>query len=356
MKIDLGKWKKFHLYDENLFTIDSGSKLDKSKMTTENPTVLFVGRAYPNNGIIDVVDEIAGLPPYDAGNLTLSLGGELGACFVQDKPFYTSQNTIVLKPNRNISKSVKQFIATSIFRESKSRYKPFVDELNRHVKTDFSFYLPCTQNGDPDFEYMELYMENIKNKVYRSIKNLDTIDKKQAKKTDFAQWKDFRVGDLFEIHPTKAYKLTNAKLFDDGKTPVVVNSAYCNGIGGYTSLKPTESGNMLTFSDTVDANTIFYQENDFVGYPHLQGIYVKDPYVKNWNKECLLFFMVMLRKCALTKGFDYANKFRRDIAINMQVKLPVTNNGIPDFEYMEHFINNFYVKVDKNLNKLIQLL
>ncbi len=90
---------------------------------------------------------------------------------------------------------------------------------------------------------------------------------------DTNNWREFRVGDLFMIKPTKAYKLTNSKLLDNGKTPVVVNSAFNNGIGGYSTLSATEKGNMVTFSDTVDANTIFYQEHDFIGYPHVQGLY-----------------------------------------------------------------------------------
>lgn len=174
--INLIKWKKFHLYDDKLFTIDSGSKLDKIKMSSSNPSVLFIGRSSNSNGITALVDEISGLVPYEAGNLTLSLGGEyLGSCFVQERPFYTSQNTIVLKPNKNISKLAKQFIATSIFREARTHYKAFIDELNRHIKKDFSFYLPCTNSGDPDFEYMEKYMKDLNVRVNSNLNKLISI-------------------------------------------------------------------------------------------------------------------------------------------------------------------------------------
>ena len=53
-------------------------------------------------------------------------------------------------------------------------------------------------------------------------------------KIDTNSWKPFVVGELFDIHPTKAYKMTNAQLMDDGDNPVVVNSSYTNGIGGYS--------------------------------------------------------------------------------------------------------------------------
>lgn len=161
-KIDISSWKRFNLYDESLFDISMGSKLDRIKMTDNEPTINFVGRANANNGITTCVDKIEGIDPYPAGTLTVSLGGEyLGSCFVQPKEYYTSQNVIVLIPKWDMPYEVKQFIATMIFKESRSYYKAFIDELNRHIKTDFSFYLPIDKDGNPDWNYMEQYMKNI---------------------------------------------------------------------------------------------------------------------------------------------------------------------------------------------------
>lgn len=83
----------------------------------------------------------------------------------------------------------------------------------------------------------------------------------------------FRVGDLFDIHPTIAYKMKNSDLFaKEGSTPVLSNSSANNGIGGYCGLEPTEQGNIITFSDTTTgADTMFYQAGPFIGYPHVQG-------------------------------------------------------------------------------------
>lgn len=147
--IGIKNWKKFHLYDDDLFDIDMGTKLDRVKMAQVNPDVNFVGRANTNNGITARVDSIDGLEPYSTGNMTLSLGGEyLGSCFVQPDKFYTSQNVVVLIPKWDMSFEVKQFIATMIFRESRSYYKAFIDELNRHIKTDFRFiYLLMMQEN-----------------------------------------------------------------------------------------------------------------------------------------------------------------------------------------------------------------
>ena len=168
-------WRRFNLYDDELFTIDSGTKLDKVKMTNNNPSVNFVGRANANNGVTDFIDEIEGLKPYDAGNLTISLGGEyLGSCFIQEKPFYTSQNVNVLIPKHPMTDYCKRFICTMVFREGRLRYKAFIDELNRHMKTDFSILLPVTSDNKPDWNNMEQYMREIERKANNSLQLLST--------------------------------------------------------------------------------------------------------------------------------------------------------------------------------------
>lgn len=174
--LDLSQFKRFHLYDDQLFDIDSGTKLDKAKMTTKNPSVNFVGRANANNGVTDFIDKIEGIEPYKAGNLTISLGGEyLGSCFVQEKDFYTSQNVNVLIPKHEMTDNCKQYIATMIFREGRLHYKAFIDELNKHMKTDFSIPLPVTGEGQIDWCCMESYMTRINEIALKSFNGLSKL-------------------------------------------------------------------------------------------------------------------------------------------------------------------------------------
>ena len=176
-RVDVKKWKRFHLYDNNLFNIDMGTKMDKAKMTELNPEVNFVGRANNNNGITTRVDKIMGVEPYEAGNMTLSLGGEyLGSCFIQPDVFYTSQNVVVLVPKWDMSFEVKQFISAMIFKESRLYYKAFVDELNRHIKTDFTFLLPVEADDKPDWKYMEQYMKDMIDVSNKVIENFELLN------------------------------------------------------------------------------------------------------------------------------------------------------------------------------------
>lgn len=191
---------------------------------------------------------------------------------------------------------------------------------------------------------------------YLSISGLKNCELTRTEKeflNDSPQYVAFRVGDLFDIHPTKAYKGNNVNIFKaHGKTPVLSNSSFNNGIGGYSNLDCTEAGGIVTFSDTTTADTIFYQPNDFIGYSHVQGLY---PYSDKWDEQSLLYFMTAFKKIAHMLKFDYAAKFNRKIALEFMVKLPSLDGITPDYDYMAKYISIQKKKIVKQVvdwNKL----
>lgn len=146
-----------------------------------------------------------------------------------------------------------------------------------------------------------------------------------------------KVKDLFDIHPTASYGQTNATLFaTKGNTPVIVNSSRDNGVGGWVALSPTEKGNMITYSDTTTSEAIFYQPTDFIGYSHVQGLYPHES--ENWNENTYLYFLSLFKKSASGR-FDYATKFTRYIAMDMEVAMPVNDNNEIDYAFMETYIS-----------------
>ncbi len=171
-------------------------------------------------------------------------------------------------------------------------------------------------------------------------------------KIDISLWGSFQISSLFGIHPTKAYKLINNKLFEEnGQNPVIVNSSYNNGVGGYTNLQITENGRMITFRDTTSTDSIFYQDKPFVGYPHVQGLYAIGEYKNCWSKYSLMFFLSVFKWKAKCLNFDYVNKFTRDLAKSIRVRLPIDKTGKPDFLYMESCMKKLEVTVRASLNK-----
>ena len=172
-------------------------------------------------------------------------------------------------------------------------------------------------------------------------------------KINIDNWGNFKVGELFDIHPTKSYNLTNNYLFENsGDIPVIVNSSFNNGIGGYVSLPPTEKGGIITFSDTTSATAIFYQPKDFVGYSHIQGMY---PKCDKWTDKSMLFFLTIFKKSAFLLGFDYVNKFTRDIAREIIVKLPIDETGNIDWNYIEKYMDNYFNENDIYIEKISKI-
>lgn len=161
--------------------------------------------------------------------------------------------------------------------------------------------------------------------------------------------KKFPIHEIFDIHPTKAYKLTNVYLFDSrGTTPVVTNTSDNHGRAGFSALPPTEK-DIITFSDTgtKSPESFFYQEGCFIGYPHVQGMY---PFSEKWNKYSLLYLVTLLKK--KTAGvYDYSTKMTRTDILNMNVLLPVTPDDEIDFIYMEERIRELQEKRIRELQE-----
>lgn len=216
---------------------------------------------------------------------------------------------------------------------------------------DYKISLPSNDGRTPDFDKMdslisELEQEHIKElDKYLSVTDLNdyklTDDENKFLKLNI-QYKNFKVKELFDIHPTKTYGINNSSLLmNNGSIPVVANTSNNNGLGGYSMLTPTEHGGIITFSDTTTADAIFYQPDDFIGYSHVQGMY---PYDSLWNENSLLYFMSAFKKTALSKNFDYANKFNRKKALEFTISLPTSDGMNPCYSYMEK-----YIKIVKKL-------
>lgn len=206
--------------------------------------------------------------------------------------------------------------------------------------------LPVTPDGDPDFAYMTEYIRELEAdrirelEAYLKVTGLDdtTLSASEAQAlTKKVCWKRFKIGDIFDIHPTKSYKLTNKKLMsEDGYIPVLTNTSTNNGIGGWSKLDPTEQPLMITYSDTTSgADTVFVQTKPFIGYSHVQGLYSKIKH--DWTVQELLY-VASTMKAAIGDGWSYATKLNRDIVSNLEMMLPVTPDNRIDFDYMQDYI------------------
>ena len=143
------------------------------------------------------------------------------------------------------------------------------------------------------------------------------------------------MGELFEINPTKYYRLSNDEIISkNGTVPLISNSSTENGVMGFSNLEPNNKGNTITCSDTtIGADTMFYQEKDFIGYSHIQHLV---PKFKSFNRA-IASMIISACRVATSTLYDYGNKFNRDSMNKTKIHLP-TQNGKIDFAFMENFI------------------
>ena len=142
---------------------------------------------------------------------------------------------------------------------------------------------------------------------------------------------------MFEINPTKYYKLKNEEIIsENGDVPLISNSSTDNGVMGYSNLNPLNKGNSLTCSDTtLGAETMYYQEKDFIGYSHIQHLV---PKFKGFNKA-IAYMIITASRIATTNKYDYGAKFNRNEMNNTKISLPVKKDREIDFAFMEDFIS-----------------
>ena len=343
-QIDTSKWKEFRIGD--LFEI----KLSKNDLKIEEcntGSTPLISAGNENNGIVGYINK-ENFEVFPANSITVDMFGKV---FVQTKDFCAVSHgrVNILIPKYTLSLPTLIFIASVLQREIKDKFD-FANMCTSKKISKQNLLLPIFFIGSPDWQFMEDYMKEITKLAAKRVEKLK--EEKTQTKIDTSNWGEFRVGDLFEIKPTKSYKMRNADLLDGGNTPVVVNSAFNNGIGGFTTQEPTEKGGIITFSGTVDANTIFYQEKPFAGYSHVQGVYPVGEWANEWDKYSLLFFASCFKSTALRYGFDYSNKFRRDVALELKVLLPQTPDHTPDFDYMEDYMKEITELATKRVEQV----
>ena len=352
------KWCDYHLYD--LFEIYPGNKFDKSKMTMNDPSVNFVGRSSKNNGVTAYVDYIEGVKPYPAGCMTIALGGEyIGSCFIQQHPFYTSQNVVVLSERNPMSEKVKLFISHLIRNESKNNYMAFARELNSHIKTDFTIKLPSIREGVVNNDFISQYVDDLNiditsipdyflnegyNKACWYLDNIDVnvfeSNYSKSKTTSTIRltdkcWSYFRLGDkkYFEIVRGESEYIKNLNI---GDFPYISTTNENNGISTYVSIS-NRKGNLITLAYDGSIGACFYQPKPFFASEKIVTI---DLVQHELNIYIAMFLIPIIQ--LESQMYSYGGrKWTVDKQMkNTTIKLPVDNEGNPDYKFMEDYIKS----------------
>lgn len=151
--IDISNWGEFKIKD--IFNVVKGTRLTKANMKEGN--IKFIGSSAMNNGETQRIGNSGHLHP--ANTITVCYNGSIGETFYQDEPFWASDDVNVLYPNFDMNKYIALFICP-IIRSVGQKYA-FNEKWKQEDMKDAKIYLPVTQSGLPDWDYIENYMKNI---------------------------------------------------------------------------------------------------------------------------------------------------------------------------------------------------
>lgn len=151
------------------------------------------------------------------------------------------------------------------------------------------------------------------------------------KKLDEKEWAATPVTNVFdEIQRGKRLKKADHIV---GKTPYVSSTAFNNGVDAYVTNTPQTRVfcDCISLANSGSVGTAFYEPFAFVASDHVTHLKRKDA-----SEELYLSLATILQK---QKGNFSFNREINDSRIrNLQIMLPLADDGEPDYEYMSDYV------------------
>jgi hypothetical protein len=311
-----------------IFDVAYGSKLDLNKMVyleTSAGGINFVGRSSKNHGVSAIVAPLPEVMPYEAGLITVALGGtKLLSSFIQEKPFYTAQNVAVLRPKEPMTFAEKLFICLSI-RHNRFRYCAFGREANRTLRDLLV----------PEKEEFPDWIRNQKPEAIDAISHPAILTKEMpdlAAESQTDNWQPFEFQFLFEIERGRGPRRKD--LDGNGSTPFVSSSDSNNGVTGITSIPACHKGNTIGVNRNGSVGEAFYQSLPFCSTEDVHIFNPKFPL----NPYIGLFLTTLIRREKYR--FGYGRKWGIERMKRSTIHLPVKTDGTPDWDFMEQYIKS----------------
>jgi len=305
---------------DTIFDIKYGNQFDLNKLESDrDSTINFVSRSSQNLGVVCKVHPYKNTEPFQAGLITVTLGGTyLLSSFVQQDEFYTAQNIKVLIPKNQMTFEEKIYYC-KIIESNRFRYSSHGREAN---KTLNKILVPSEiPKSLKNIKFGDILNEN-QNSLTNEVLPLKTED-----------WDYFNLVDLFDVSASSDPLITELTI--GGKIPYISSTERNNGVYEYVEEVPTNNGNTITANRGGSVGFFFYQPKNYLATP--VDVRILTPKFQ-LNKYIGLFLTTILKQEKFK--FNYSRKMGTDRLNRIKIKLPTTKDKQPDFEYMENYIKS----------------
>lgn len=338
LKLSDREWKSFNLIDDNMFYIDDVKTFKSTAEVLDDGVLDIVGATSKNNGNVGFLPK-----KYKdyliKGNcicLIKTGQGSVGDAVYKQGEFVPSNNVCVIRSSW-LNKYNGLFIVTEINKQA-GRYSYGYIRNNIRIRKE-QLLLPMTENGTPDYYFMETYI-----KEREAQKREEYLDycKEQLKiiggeynliPLSEKQWKSFFIVDVFDtIQRGKRLKTADHLI---GSIPYVSSSALNNGVDNFVSNDKgvRKFSDCLSLANSGSVGSTFYEPFEFVASDHIT--HLKSD---KFNKYHYLFLATMTSR--LSQKYNF-NREINDKRISREiVLLPVTSDNKPDYDYMEKYSRN----------------
>lgn len=321
------EWKAFFICD--IFSLESTSSgIDGNKLSKGQGDIPYLTRTDLNNGYKSFVGQQADKYKTDGGNC-ITIGLDTQTAFYQPHSFYTGQNVQVLKNEQLNRYNAKFFIPLLHNAMVSLNWGGNGATLGRLKKK--KIVVPITDDGQPDYAFMEQYIREREDKLkqkYRDFVNaqLETPPIPLAEKT----WKAFFISDICDIE-------SGRDIYDaervEGDIPYITSTAANNGIKYYVS----------NTNETLEENAISVNRNGSVGYSfyHKYKALYSNDCRKLKLKQCRNEFVALFITNQITQQkdkYNYGYKMGTGRLKRQRIMLPITDDGQPDYAFMEQYI------------------
>ena len=300
-----------------LFEVAYGNQLDKNKMT-ESPTgIHFVSRSSSDLEVDGRVEPIPRVAPYAAGLITVTLGGTyLLSAFVQPEAFYTAQNIKVLTPKSPMTFNNKVFYCLAI---SRNRFR-FTSHGREANKTFDEMLVPKSA-----------VLPEWVGEVTAKTPGEDCVESRDLS-LDVCHWESFQLTELFEIK--KGRRLTKANM-KEGHAPFVGAISSDNGYRQFVDVDPNHSGNTISVNYNGSVAEAYYQPVPYWASDDVNVLYPRF----RMTALIALFLCTLIRQERYR--FNYGRKWHLERMVEASIRLPATNTGKPDWDFIEMLMGSF---------------
>lgn len=327
-KIDISNWKEFQV--GQLFTILNGKGITKNEIYEHPGQLPAIQSGEEDFGCIGHLD-------YDyciSQNYTISKGacltvarsGSSGYVGYQSQRCVVGDSAKILEPKFEANKERLLFIR-ALLMINKAKYA-YTDKVTRENYERDTIKLPVLENEQPDWWFMEKYIQKIEEQQAYNLKQLQKLP--PPKSLDVNSWNPIAIGSLFRLE--KGTRLTKADM-KEGNINFIGASAVNNGItaliGNTAHLHPA---NTITVNYNGSVGEAFYQTQPFWASDDVNVLY---PQFK-MTRDIALFLLPIIRKVG--KRYAFENKWKLEEMENETIFLPCDLDGQPDYAYMTAFI------------------